>query len=88
MDRTEDLDALNGTEWGENATSRTPCGGGILGDDAPCPERCVSKEKIYRRPTQEDLVNIPERMKELLRTKCWETTFGQVIFQFLFSLIP
>lgn len=82
MDRTEDLD--NGTEWGENATSRTPCGGVSLSDDAPCPERCLSKEKVYRRPTQDDLVAIPEPMKDLLRKKCWETAFGQVSFQFSF----
>ena len=81
-DRFDDMDALNGTDWGENATSRIPCSGVIFGEDAPCPQSCLLKEKKDRRPTQDDLLAIPEPMKDVLRKKCWETAFGQVLFLF------
>ncbi|XP_035217133.1 transmembrane channel-like protein 1 isoform X2 [Stegodyphus dumicola] len=74
----DDFDlTLNGTDSSENATSVRPCAGIIPDEDAPCPKKCMKEEKKHRMPTQEDLLNIPDSTKDLLRKKCWETAFGQ-----------
>ncbi|GFY45241.1 transmembrane channel-like protein 3, partial [Trichonephila inaurata madagascariensis] len=76
---TEEFDfTINGTDPFENATFQPSCPKYEFDEDAPCPSRCMVEEKKSRMPTTEDLLIIPDEMKDLLRKKCWETAFGQV----------
>ncbi|GFT25033.1 transmembrane channel-like protein 3 [Trichonephila clavipes] len=87
---TEEFDfTINGTDPFENATFQPSCPKYEFDEDAPCPSRCRVEEKKSRMPTTEDLLIIPDEMKDLLRKKCWETAFGQVSESWRnLSLIP
>ncbi|XP_055947083.1 transmembrane channel-like protein [Argiope bruennichi] len=75
---TDDFNfTVNGTDAFENATYQPSCPVYEFDEDAPCPARCMQEEKKERMPTSDDLLVIPESMKEVLRKKCWETAFGQ-----------
>ncbi|GBM89198.1 Transmembrane channel-like protein 3 [Araneus ventricosus] len=75
---TDDLNfTVNDTDPFENATFQPSCPVYNFDEDAPCPARCMQEEKKERMPTSDDLLIIPDSMKELLRKRCWETAFGQ-----------